>query len=370
MRKVTKIDNVLAKLAQWQPKIGQESYLTINTVEYHTGGEPLRIITHGFPELNGETILAKRRDCQQNHDHLRQALMFEPRGHADMYGAIIIQAERSSSHFGAIFIHNEGYSTMCGHAVIALAKCAVESGAVKQTGKITEVVIDVPCGQIHAQAFAEEVSKPNIITKVSFNSVPSFVLAATQSITIDGIGKVDFDIAFGGAFYAYVQASNLGLTLAPEHQAQLIAYGRKIKSAIIGTTAIKHPFEHDLSFLYGVIFIEENALNSSSVNSVHSRNVCIFADGELDRSPTGSGVSGRIALHVAKGEVSLKQSITIESILGSQFKVQAIERLNYGTDAHNYDAVIAQVTGNAFICGKAQWLINLDDPLKHGFLLK
>jgi len=365
VRKVTKINNVLAKLDQWQPKTGQESYLTINTVEYHTGGEPLRIITHGFPELNGNTVLAKRRDCQQNHDHLRRALMFEPRGHADMYGAIIIQAERSSSHFGAIFIHNEGYSTMCGHAVIALAKCAVESGAVKQTGKITKVVIDVPCGQIHAQAFAEEVSKPNIITKVTFNSVPSFLLAARQSITIDGIGNVDFDIAFGGAFYAYIQASSLGLTLAPEHQAQLIAYGRKIKNAIINAMTIEHPLEPDLSFLYGVIFVSDSPLSD-----VHSRNVCVFADGELDRSPTGSGVSGRIALHVAKGEVALQQSITIESILGSQFKVQAIEKLNYGTDAHNYDAVIAQVTGNAFICGKAQWLINLDDPLMHGFLLR
>ncbi len=360
----------MEKLDQWQPNTDQENYLAINTLEYHTGGEPLRIITHGFPELNGETILAKRRDCQQNHDHLRRTLMLEPRGHADMYGAIITQAERANSHFGAIFIHNEGYSTMCGHAVIALAKCAVESGAVEQTGEITKVIIDVPCGQIHAQAFAEDASKPNIITKVSFNSVPSFVLATSQSITIDGIGKVNFDIAFGGAFYAYVQASSLGLTLAPAHQEKLIDYGRKIKNAIINTMAIEHPFEHDLSFLYGVIFIEENVGYNSATNNIHSRNVCIFADGELDRSPTGSGVCGRIALHLAKGEVALQQSINIESILGSQFNVKAIERINYGAQEQSYKAVIAQVTGEAFVCGKGQWLINQDDPLKHGFLLR
>jgi len=362
--------NPLAKLDQWQPKTTQENYLTINTLECHTGGEPLRVITSGFPELKGETILAKRRDCQQNHDELRRALMFEPRGHADMYGAIITQAERTNSHFGAIFIHNEGYSTMCGHAVIALAKCAVESGVVEQTGDVTDVIIDVPCGQIHAQAFAQDKSKPNIITQVSFNSVPSFVYSTKQIIEVEDIGKVHFDIAFGGAFYAYVQASSLGLTLNPAQQDKLIAYGRKIKQAIMEKMTVTHPFEEDLSFLYGVIFVDENRKNYLADKNIHSRNVCIFADGELDRSPTGSGVSGRIALHVAKSEQPLQQAITIESILGSQFSVKAIEKLNYGTNEQSYDAVIAQVTGEAFICGKAQWLINQDDPLKHGFLLR
>lgn len=366
---MSKAANTLEKLNQWQPKTKQENHLAINTLECHTGGEPLRIITRGFPELKGDTILDRRRDCQQNHDDLRHALIFEPRGHADMYGAIITPAERTDSHFGAIFIHNEGYSTMCGHAVIALAKCAVESGVVAQTGTVTNVVIDVPCGQIHAQAFADDFSKPNIINRVSFDSVPSFVFAQKQSVEVEGIGTVNFDIAFGGAFYAYVQASSLGLTLAPKNQQKLIDYGRKIKNAIISTITIEHPFEPDLSFLYGVIFIEENAADSSSDN-VHSRNVCIFADGELDRSPTGSGVSGRIALHVAKAETPLKQSIIIESILGSQFKVQAIEALTYGNNKQSYQAVIARVTGEAFVCGKAQWLINQDDPLKHGFLLR
>ncbi len=357
--------NHLNKFEHWQVKINQENFLTIKTLECHTGGEPLRIITSGFPTLQGSSILAKRRNCQENHDHLRRALMFEPRGHADMYGAIITEPERETSHFGAIFIHNEGYSTMCGHAVIALAKCAVESGVVEQTGDETKVVIDVPCGQIHAKAFALDKAKPNIITQVSFDSVPSFVFATNQVIEVEGIGTVHFDIAFGGAFYAYVQAASLPLTLTPAHQDKIIAYGRKIKEAISNSNVINHPFEHDLSFLYGVIFIDE-----ASTPSIHSRNVCIFADGELDRSPTGSGVSGRIALHLAKGELPLHQAITIESILGSQFKVKAIAKLNYGTHKQNHDAIVAQVTGEAFICGKAQWLLNKDDPLQHGFLLR
>jgi len=363
--------NVVASLDQWQPNVGNDDFLTINTLECHTGGEPLRIVTSGFPELKGDTILAMRRDCQQHHDDLRRALIFEPRGHADMYGAIITKPERADSHFGAIFIHNEGYSTMCGHAVIALAKSAVESGAIKQTGAVTNVVIDVPCGQIRAKAFAEDFPTNKTIAQVSFESVPSFVFAKQQSVEVAGLGTVNFDIAFGGAFYAYVQASSLGLTLTPEHQATLIDYGKRIKHAVMNKIAVKHPFEADLSFLYGVIFVQENQAENSSLSAeIHSRNVCVFADGELDRSPTGSGVSGRIALHVANAEVPLQHSIIIESILGSQFAVQAIENINYGNSEQSYDAVIAQVTGDAFICGKAQWLINKNDPLKYGFLLR
>ena len=360
----------IEQLEQWQPNENNDDFISISTIECHTGGEPLRIITNGFPTLNGKSILAKRRDCQQHHDELRRALMFEPRGHADMYGAIITEAERSDSHFGAIFIHNEGYSTMCGHAVIALAKCAVESGMVEQTGEITTVIIDVPCGQIHAKAIANNVEKPNLITKVSFHSVPSFVFLDSQHVEVADVGNVAFDIAFGGAFYAYVNAPSLSLSLTPKHQGKLIEYGKKIKAAINKKIAVKHPYETDLSFLYGVIFVEENKHSNPTSENIHSRNVCIFADGELDRSPTGSGVSGRIALHVTKNEVSLQQSIIIESILGSQFQVKAVNKVNYGTVEQNYDAVIAEVSGDAFVCGKAQWLINKEDPLKHGFLLR
>jgi len=361
MTMTVNIEKAAEKFEQWQVKSDQESFLTIKTLECHTGGEPLRIITSGFPDLKGATILAMRDYCKTNHDDLRRALMFEPRGHADMYGAIITDAEREDSHFGAIFIHNEGYSTMCGHAVIALTKCAIESGVVIKTGDITQVVIDVPCGQIVALAYSEG----DVVNHVSFKCVPSFVYAQNQQVLVDGIGKVDFDIAYGGAFYAYVQASSLGLSLVPEQQEKLIDYGRKIKQAIMSSTepdfTITHPTTPELSFLYGVIFIDD-----SPNEGVHSRNVCIFADGELDRSPTGSGVSGRIALHHAKQQVALDEEIIIESILASPFKVSAIEQQDYA----GLDAVIPQVTGDAFICGKGEWLINAKDPLKYGFLLR
>ncbi|PKH88691.1 proline racemase family protein [Colwellia sp. Bg11-28] len=351
------IAQAAVKFEQWQPKIEQESYLTINSLECHTGGEPLRIITSGFPVLKGNTILAKANDCKQNYDQLRRALMFEPRGHADMYGAIITGAERDDSHFGAVFIHNEGYSSMCGHAVIALTKTAVESGVVARTGDVTQVVIDVPCGQIYAMAYSHN----NVVKHVSFQCVPSFVYAKDQQVEVDGIGMVQFDIAYGGAFYAYVQASSLGLSLVPEQQEKLIAYGRKIKQAIIPQFEINHPTTAELSFLYGVIFIDD-----SPNQDVHSRNVCIFADGELDRSPTGSGVSGRIALHHAKQQIVLNETITIESILASSFSVRAIETVCFA----GFDAVIPEVTGDAYVCGKGQWFINAEDPLKYGFLLR
>ena len=348
------MNQISQQFANWQPKANS---LVIKTLDCHTGGEPLRIITDGFPNLAGNTILEKRRDCKQRFDHLRTSLMFEPRGHADMYGAIVVPAEREGSHFGAIFIHNEGYSSMCGHATIALAKFAVESGVVEKTGSVTQVIIDVPCGQIKAYAFGES----HNIDSVSFDCVPSYLAFENQTINLPNIGEISFDIAFGGAYYAYVDVTQLGFTCGAENYNQLIDYGRKIKKEVAKNYTIEHPFEEDLSFLYGVIFIEpsDNPL-------VHSRNVCIFADGEVDRSPTGSGVSGRAAIHVAKGELLLNQAITIESILGSTFTVEVIETLQFG----DHQAVIPRVTGNAFITGKHEFIIDLDDPLQTGFILR
>ena len=348
------MNQIAEKIGQWQIP---DTHQVIETLDCHTGGEPLRIITKGFPELAGNTILTKRRDCKNRFDHLRTALMFEPHGHADMYGAIITESEREDSHFGAIFIHNEGYSSMCGHATIALAKFAVESGAVPKTGHQTKVVIDVPCGQICAYAYGES----ETIERVSFECVPSYVVAQHKSIVLDGIGEIKIDIAFGGAYYAYVDVTQLGITCSPLHYNKLIEYGRLIKHETAKQYETIHPFENDLSFLYGTIFVE-----NSPNPQVHSRNVCIFACGEVDRSPTGSGVSGRMALHLAKGELELNQPVIIESILGSQFEVEAIMKNKFGP----YDAVIPRVSGEAFITCKSQHIIDPKDALNAGFILR
>lgn len=333
------------------------SWLAITSLDCHTGGEPLRIITSGFPALMGDGMLAMRRDCLSQHDHLRTALMFEPRGHADMYGALITKAERPDSDFGALFLHNEGYSTMCGHAIIALTRTAIEAGVVPKVEPLTSLKIDVPCGQINAYAELRE----GEIQGIYFDNVASFVTALDQTIEVEGIGLVTYTLAYGGAFYAYVDAAQIGLSLEPDNHRQIIDYGRRIKQAVMANPQIAHPFEADLSFLYGTIFSAQSAQAG-----VHSRNVCIFADGELDRSPTGSGVSGQAAILSARGLLAVGERITIESILGSQFQVSVQQTLNYG----DFAAVIPRVYGTAHVTGQHTFYIDPQDPLKQGFLFR
>lgn len=327
---------------------------TIKCIEAHTGGEPLRVIYSGFPALHGKTILEKRRFAKENFDHLRRALMWEPRGHADMYGCILIPPESPDSDFGVLFTHNEGFSSMCGHGIIAITTVALETGLLPLHQK--EVRIDSPAGLIKAYPRV----KNNSVEAVSFDNVPSFSVKK-DFVNIEGLGEVDYTIAFGGAFYAYVDADKLELDLVPENTQEIIRKGRLIKKAVTEKDGMHyHPFEGELNFLYGTIFI------STKYPAVHSRNVCIFADGELDRSPTGTGVSGRAAIHFAEGEIKKDESITIESILGSRFSVKVIATTMFG----KYKAIIPRVTGNAFICGKSEWLINPEDALKDGFILR
>lgn len=348
------ISSIANRFAKWRPAA---DWQTITTLDCHTGGEPLRIITSGFPALAGHSILEKRRDCLNNYDYLRTALMFEPRGHADMYGALITEPERADSDFGALFLHNEGYSSMCGHAIIALTKTAIEAGVVTKILPQTKLKIDVPCGQILAYADVDQTG----IQKIYFDNVPSFVAQLDQQIEVEGIGTVTYTLAYGGAFYAYVDAPSIGLSLAADNHRQIIDFGRRIKQAVMENVAVLHPFEDDLSFLYGTIF-------SAPTNEVgvHSRNVCIFAEGELDRSPTGSGVSGQVAILHARGELGIAEEITIESILGSQFQVSVQQTLQYGP----YTAVIPRVQGTAHITGKNTFYIDPTDPLQQGFILR
>jgi len=321
----------------------------------HTGGEPLRVFTAGLPEIKGRTVLEKRQYFRKHYDHLRTGMMWEPRGHADMYGAVISPSRNAD--FDVFFLHNEGYSTMCGHAIIALTKLVLETGLVKKKGKQQTLTINVPCGQVTASATVENRKAKNI----SFLNVPSFLYMQDQQVDVPGLGKVNFDIAYGGAFYAFVEADDLKLQLAPEDFNKLVDYGRRIKKAVMQQFKIKHPFENDLSFLYGTIFTGDPKNPKH-----HSRNVCVFAEGEVDRSATGSGVSARAALHHAKGELKLNETITIESITGSTMTVQATETCRYGP----FDAVIPRVGGTAHITGQHEFYFDPDDPFKRGFIFR
>jgi len=336
------------RLVNWRPP---EHWTRITTIDMHTGGEPLRVIVNGLPPVEGRTVLEKRRYFRDHYDHLRTGLMWEPRGHADMYGAVLTPS--ADADFDVFFLHNEGYSTMCGHAIIALTKLVVETQLVDKH----ERTFNVPAGTIRAHASVSD----GKVTEASFRNVLSFLYLRDQHVDVPGIGSMQFDVAYGGAFYAFVDAQAVGLQLTPEHVDRIIDYGRRIKHAVMDQSPIKHPFEEDLSFLYGTIFTAP-ALDPSH----HSRNACIFADGELDRSATGSGVSARAALHFAKGELGLNERVTIESILGSTMSVEVVEVTKFGP----YDAVVPEVSGTASITGRNEFYFDPEDPFRQGFIFR
>jgi len=338
----------------WQPPSG---WLKITTLDAHTAGEPLRIATGGFPEVPGDTILKKRRFLQENLDHLRKALMWEPRGHADMYGCVVTEPVTPGSHLGVLFLHNEGYSSMCGHGIIALTTAVCECGLIPLPHDLKTLRIDTPAGLVEATPHW----KDGRVESVSFLNVPSFVYALDHRVDVPGVGEVACDVAFGGAYYAFCRAEDIGVRLVTADFRKLIDLGMRVKRAVMATLPIRHPFEEDLGFLYGTII-----MGPAHEVGNFGRNVCVFADGEVDRSPTGTGVSARAALHVAKGEIGIGEAFVIESILGTSFTGQAVRRIPFGP----YEAVIPEVTGSAHLTGKNEFWIDPADPLGHGFILR
>ncbi len=326
-------------------------------IDAHTAGEPLRVLTGGYPDLHGDTILAKRRVALERHDHIRRALMLEPRGHADMYGCVLTEPVTDDGDVGVLFLHNEGYSTMCGHGIIGLVKVGIDCGLLDVTGDEPVVRIDTPAGRVTATAHMRD----GRVDTVSFENVPSFLLEKDLIVEVDGLGSVTCDIGYGGAFYAYVDAASVGVVVDPSQHDRLIDVGMRIKRAVMASHDIVHPSgDDDLNFLYGTI------LSQPGTEGAFARNVCIFADGEVDRSPTGTGVSGRAAVLHARGELELGRTITIESLIGTRFDVCARSETKVG-DVH---AIIPDVTGAAYITGRAEFVLEPGDPLADGFLLR
>jgi trans-L-3-hydroxyproline dehydratase len=273
-----------------------------------------------------------------------------------MYGCILTPAVTAGADFGVLFMHNEGYSSMCGHGIIAVATAAVVAGMVEVTEPETAVTIDTPAGLVTAFATVQS----GKVTRVRFHNVPSFVVAAGRYVDVAGVGSVRYDLAFGGAFYAYVDADQLGLRCASGEAGLLAEKGMAIKRAVIASETIRHPSEPELSFLYGTIFTAPPLSAGAD-----SRHVCIFADGQVDRSPTGTGVSGRLALSFARGAIGVGQPLVIESILGTRFTGRVIRATTVGP----YQAVVPEVEGSAHVTGRQEFLFDPDDPLKDGFLL-
>lgn len=342
----------------WDARAITGGKTVITTIDAHTAGEPLRVITAGLPEIPGATILERRRWVRENLDNLRTALMHEPRGHFDMYGAILTPPVSHAADLGVLFLHNEGYSTMCGHGIIALVTLLLETGAMPTSGDRTPVAFDTPAGLVRAVGHR---SANGRIKRVSFLNVPSFVYRQDLELAVPGIGPLTMDIGYGGAFYAILSVAQLSLRLGVTPLEQLVAQADAIKTAVNAALKIVHPAETDLSFLYGVILTDE-----PEDTSHHSRNLCVFANREVDRSPTGTGVAARVAVHHAKGELAPGETIAVESILGrdSFFTGRVAETTRFG----EFDAVVPEISGSAHITGRHEFIIDPADPCANGFL--
>lgn len=315
----------------------------ISTIDYHTGGEPFRIVTGGVPDIPGATVLERRTNAVQV-DHARKLLCNEPRGHADMYGCFLVPPNDAGAHLGVLFWHKDGYSTACGHGTIALGVHAVQEGLVEgpESGD-TDVVIDVPSGRVIARVRRLQ----GRVTSVTFRNVASYVLARGVAA-----GGVKVDVSYGGAIYASVPASAVGLTVAPGDLTALIARGRQIKADLAGHPASLHPSDDRLSGIYGVIFYEE-------LEPGRQRNVTVFADGEVDRSPCGSGTAARLALLHEEGFTG---TLIHESIVGSVFTARVAEVADRG--------VIPEIEGMAYRTGRHTFELDPDDPIGTGFALR
>ncbi|HYD63571.1 MAG TPA: trans-3-hydroxy-L-proline dehydratase [Noviherbaspirillum sp.] len=330
---------------------------TIQTIDAHTGGEPLRILVTGMPPVPGKNILEKRAWLKQNRDDLRQFLMNEPRGHADMYGAYLLPPTTPEADFGVIFIHNEGYSDMCGHGIIALGKVLVEMGYVERKSPVTRIAFDAPAGFIEAQVEWDGQRAGN----VTFRNVPSFIFMRDLEVETPSFGRITGDIVFGGAFYYYINGAQAGLEIKPEQVRSLIQLGAETKDAVKAKVRIQHPLEPGLNELYGTII--DGPPNRTGVDQ---SNVCIFADREVDRSPTGTGTSGRAAQLFLRGRLPMHKPYINGSIVGSSFTVRVVDRVKVG----DFDGAITEVTGSAHISGFNQWVLEDSDPFPTGFFFR
>jgi proline racemase len=322
----------------------------VAAVDYHTAGEPFRIVTGGVPTLEGETILAKRRFAAERLDHVRRLLVHEPRGHADMYGCFVTEPEDEGADLGVVFFHNAGFSTACGHGTIALVTWALEEGLLTAAEPETRVVVDVPSGRLETVARIEAGS----VRSVRFRNVPAYVEA--EALLAEGLRA---DVAFGGAFYASVASP---LPVRPQNVPELIALGRAVKARLEAQRSFVHPLEPELRDVYGVIFWERVDFGPPA----RQRNVTIFADGEVDRSPCGSGTSARLALLERSGELPRGEELVHESVIGTEFRARVVG----DAEVAGRPAVVTEVEGSAWRTGAHEFALDPADPLGEGFLLR
>lgn len=330
----------------------------VEATDYHTAGEPFRIVTAGVPPIEGATV-RERREYARTHpdvDGLRQLLVNEPRGHADMYGAFLVPPDDDGAHLGVLFWHKDGFSTACGHGTIALGAWAVRTGRVAaDPGGVTDVVIDVPSGRVTARVSC----RAGVVQSVTFRNVPSYVVARDLPVETS-YGPVRADVSYGGALYASVVAASVGLAVEPSAYVDLISLGRQVKYALNETSYARHPSDPRLDGIYGTILVDDLG---RTADGIRQRNVTVFADGEVDRSPCGSGTSARLALLADEFGDGV---LTHDSIVGTTFLGRVVGHVV----EEDRPAVVTEVTGMAYETGRATFTLDPDDGLGTGFTLR
>ncbi len=326
----------------------------LTTIDAHAAGEPLRIVTSGVPPLRGETLREKRAALRRGHDDIRRILLWEPRGHSDMYGAVVLEATTPEADLGVIFMTNEGYSTMCGHGIIALTTALIETGRIPTTGPELALTYETPAGLVRARA---SIDRERVVA-VRFRNVPAFRLAKDLEIDLDG-QMVAVDVAFGGAWYAIARSEDLGLEVRPDQVPALVAAGMAIKRAVNETLAVAHPTDPELAGMYGTVITAPPVGDGAD-----GRNVTIYAEGAVDRSPCGTGTSARLACLHADGNIRVAEPFVHESIVDTVFTGQVVAETTVG----ELPAVTTDISGEGFLTGTHTFVVDRDDPLGEGFV--
>ncbi|HEX3589975.1 MAG TPA: proline racemase family protein [Pseudonocardiaceae bacterium] len=334
---------------------------TTTVIDYHTAGEPFRIVTSGVPDIPGSTVRDRREYARQSAevDAVRQLLVNEPRGHADMYGCFVVPPDDDGADFGVLFWHKDGYSTACGHGTIALGVWAITTGRVPaESDGVTDVVIDVPSGRVRARVTCVA----GQVASVSFRNVAAYTVGRDIHVATSR-GPASVDVSYGGALYASVAARSLGLAVTPQRYLDLITVGREIKAALRGSRVARHPSDSRLDGIYGTILVEDLGTDATGP---HQRNLTVFADGQADRSPCGSGTSARLALLAEDSRIHIGQTLRHDSIVGTTFLGTIVEH----TTAEGRPAVVTEIEGNAYRTGTAEFALDPRDPLGTGFVLR
>ncbi|HHN8247140.1 TPA: proline racemase [Clostridioides difficile] len=330
---------------------------SIQAIDSHTAGEATRIVVGGIPNIKGNSMPEKKEYLEENLDYLRTAIMLEPRGHNDMFGSVMTQPCCPDADFGIIFMDGGGYLNMCGHGTIGAMTAAIETGVVPAVEPVTHVVMEAPAGIIRGDVTVVD----GKAKEVSFLNVPAFLYKEGVEVDLPGVGTVKFDISFGGSFFAIIHASQLGLKIEPQNAGKLTELAMKLRDIINEKIEIQHP---TLAHIKTVDLVE--IYDEPTHPEATYKNVVIFGQGQVDRSPCGTGTSAKLATLHAKGELKVGEKFVYESILGTLFKGEIVEE----TKVVDFNAVVPKITGSAYITGFNHFVIDEEDPLKHGFILK